>query len=70
MTKSYEFNWQKHVPEFMQEGAFFDRFDEVKMTHFSDVYEVPTIRNELMKIYHALTVKINRLITRLCQIHD
>ncbi|XP_061757014.1 1-phosphatidylinositol 4,5-bisphosphate phosphodiesterase beta-4-like isoform X1 [Nerophis ophidion] len=28
MTKSYEFNWQKHVPEFMQEGASFDRFDE------------------------------------------
>uniref|UniRef100_A0A3Q2YNK3 Phosphoinositide phospholipase C n=1 Tax=Hippocampus comes TaxID=109280 RepID=A0A3Q2YNK3_HIPCM len=28
MTKSYEFNWQKHVPEFMQEGAPFDRFDE------------------------------------------
>lgn len=33
MTKSYEFNWQKHLPEFMQEGASFDRFDEVKMTH-------------------------------------
>lgn len=30
MTKSYEFNWQKHLPEFMQEGASFDRFDEVK----------------------------------------
>lgn len=29
MTKSYEFNWQKHLPEFMQEGASFDRFDEV-----------------------------------------
>uniref|UniRef100_H3CZG3 1-phosphatidylinositol 4,5-bisphosphate phosphodiesterase n=1 Tax=Tetraodon nigroviridis TaxID=99883 RepID=H3CZG3_TETNG len=28
MTKSYEFNWQKHLPEFMQEGAYFDRFDE------------------------------------------
>ncbi|KAM9355314.1 1-phosphatidylinositol 4,5-bisphosphate phosphodiesterase beta-4 isoform 1-T1 [Pholidichthys leucotaenia] len=28
MTKSYEFNWQKHVPEFMQEGTSFDRFDE------------------------------------------
>ncbi|XP_077443256.1 1-phosphatidylinositol 4,5-bisphosphate phosphodiesterase beta-4 isoform X1 [Stigmatopora argus] len=28
MTKSYEFNWQKNVPEFMQEGASFDRFDE------------------------------------------
>ncbi|KAM9778639.1 1-phosphatidylinositol 4,5-bisphosphate phosphodiesterase beta-4-like [Syngnathus typhle] len=28
MTKSYEFNWQKHVPEFMQHGAPFDRFDE------------------------------------------
>lgn len=35
MTKSYEFNWQKHLPEFMQEGASFDRFDEVKM--ISDV---------------------------------
>lgn len=30
MTKSYEFNWQKHLPEFMQEGASFDRFDEVR----------------------------------------
>lgn len=30
MTKSYEFNWQKHLPEFMQEGAPFDRFDEVR----------------------------------------
>lgn len=29
MTKSYEFNWQKRVPEFLQEGAAFDRFDEV-----------------------------------------
>ncbi|KAG7465861.1 hypothetical protein MATL_G00158310 [Megalops atlanticus] len=28
MAKVYEFNWQKHIPEFMQEGAFFDRFDE------------------------------------------
>uniref|UniRef100_A0A665V562 1-phosphatidylinositol 4,5-bisphosphate phosphodiesterase n=1 Tax=Echeneis naucrates TaxID=173247 RepID=A0A665V562_ECHNA len=28
MTKSYEFNWQKHLPEFMQEGNSFDRFDE------------------------------------------
>ncbi|KAM9782942.1 1-phosphatidylinositol 4,5-bisphosphate phosphodiesterase beta-4 [Neosynchiropus ocellatus] len=28
MTKSYEFNWQKHLPKFMQEGASFDRFDE------------------------------------------
>uniref|UniRef100_A0A8C7JG10 1-phosphatidylinositol 4,5-bisphosphate phosphodiesterase n=1 Tax=Oncorhynchus kisutch TaxID=8019 RepID=A0A8C7JG10_ONCKI len=30
MTKSYEFNWQKHLPGFMQEGASFDRFDEVR----------------------------------------
>uniref|UniRef100_A0A7N6B5I1 1-phosphatidylinositol 4,5-bisphosphate phosphodiesterase n=1 Tax=Anabas testudineus TaxID=64144 RepID=A0A7N6B5I1_ANATE len=28
MTKSYEFNWQKPLHEFMQEGASFDRFDE------------------------------------------
>lgn len=28
MTKSYEFNWQRPLPEFMQEGALFDRFDE------------------------------------------
>ncbi|XP_068432820.1 1-phosphatidylinositol 4,5-bisphosphate phosphodiesterase beta-4-like isoform X1 [Clinocottus analis] len=28
MTKSYEFNWQKHLPEFMQDGASFERFDE------------------------------------------
>uniref|UniRef100_A0A8D0CN39 1-phosphatidylinositol 4,5-bisphosphate phosphodiesterase n=1 Tax=Scleropages formosus TaxID=113540 RepID=A0A8D0CN39_SCLFO len=28
MTKSYEFNWRKHIPDFMQEGAVFDRFDE------------------------------------------
>ena len=34
MTKSYEFNWQKHLPEFMQEGASFDRFDEVKILNF------------------------------------
>ncbi len=29
MTKSYEFNWQKHIPDFLQEGSVFDRFDEV-----------------------------------------
>ena len=40
MTKSYEFNWQKHLPEFMQEGASFDRFDEVKMTHFLGCLEM------------------------------
>ncbi|KAG7460715.1 hypothetical protein MATL_G00201710 [Megalops atlanticus] len=28
MTKSYEFNWQKHLPDFMQEGAPFDRYEE------------------------------------------
>ncbi|KAL0967715.1 hypothetical protein UPYG_G00255940 [Umbra pygmaea] len=28
MTKSYEFNWQKALSVFMQEGASFDRFDE------------------------------------------
>lgn len=28
MTKSYEFNWQRNVPAFLQEGATFDRFDE------------------------------------------
>ncbi|KAK7134131.1 hypothetical protein R3I94_015854 [Phoxinus phoxinus] len=28
MTKSYQFNWQKRVPDFLQEGAAFDRFDE------------------------------------------
>ncbi|XP_064196852.1 1-phosphatidylinositol 4,5-bisphosphate phosphodiesterase beta-4-like isoform X2 [Anguilla rostrata] len=28
MTKSYEFNWQKQVPAFLQEGASFDRFEE------------------------------------------
>uniref|UniRef100_A0A671T6E5 Phosphoinositide phospholipase C n=1 Tax=Sinocyclocheilus anshuiensis TaxID=1608454 RepID=A0A671T6E5_9TELE len=34
MTKSYEFNWQKHIPDFLQEGAVFDRFDEVNIhTH-------------------------------------
>lgn len=33
MTKSYEFNWQKHVPDFLQEGAVFDRFDEVMQSH-------------------------------------
>ncbi len=32
MTKSYEFNWQKHIPDFLQEGAVFDRFDEVVHT--------------------------------------
>ncbi|TRY57928.1 hypothetical protein DNTS_009817 [Danionella cerebrum] len=28
MTKLYEFNWQKHIPDFLQEGALFDRYDE------------------------------------------
>uniref|UniRef100_A0AAY4C1I5 1-phosphatidylinositol 4,5-bisphosphate phosphodiesterase n=1 Tax=Denticeps clupeoides TaxID=299321 RepID=A0AAY4C1I5_9TELE len=28
MTKLYEFNWQRNVPEFLQEGATFDKFDE------------------------------------------
>lgn len=35
MTKSYEFNWQKHVPSFLQEGAIFDRFDEVNLRSFA-----------------------------------
>ncbi|XP_066524106.1 1-phosphatidylinositol 4,5-bisphosphate phosphodiesterase beta-4 isoform X2 [Hoplias malabaricus] len=28
MAKAYEFNWQRPVPCCMQEGAYFDRFDE------------------------------------------
>ncbi|XP_069464397.1 1-phosphatidylinositol 4,5-bisphosphate phosphodiesterase beta-4 isoform X2 [Ambystoma mexicanum] len=28
MAKQYEFNWQKVVPSFMQDGAFFDRYEE------------------------------------------
>ncbi|XP_040207636.1 1-phosphatidylinositol 4,5-bisphosphate phosphodiesterase beta-4 isoform X1 [Rana temporaria] len=28
MAKPYEFNWQKAVPAFMQEGAVFDRYEE------------------------------------------
>ncbi|XP_068088624.1 1-phosphatidylinositol 4,5-bisphosphate phosphodiesterase beta-4 isoform X8 [Hyperolius riggenbachi] len=28
MAKAYEFNWQKAVPAFMQEGAVFDRYEE------------------------------------------
>ncbi|RXN18662.1 1-phosphatidylinositol 4,5-bisphosphate phosphodiesterase beta-4-like isoform X1 [Labeo rohita] len=28
MAKPYEFNWLRPVPHFMQEGAYFDRFDE------------------------------------------
>ncbi|KAK2879184.1 hypothetical protein Q8A67_019975 [Cirrhinus molitorella] len=28
MAKPYEFNWQRPVPHFMQDGAYFDRFDE------------------------------------------
>ncbi|XDV43730.1 hypothetical protein PO909_012154 [Leuciscus waleckii] len=28
MAKPYKFNWQRSVPHFMQEGAYFDRFDE------------------------------------------
>ncbi|XP_053315485.1 1-phosphatidylinositol 4,5-bisphosphate phosphodiesterase beta-4 [Spea bombifrons] len=28
MAKPYEFNWQKAVPSFMQEGAMFDRYEE------------------------------------------
>lgn len=30
MAKPYEFNWQKEVPSFLQEGAVFDRYEEVK----------------------------------------
>lgn len=30
MTKLYEFDWQKSIPEFVQEGAIFDRFEEVR----------------------------------------
>uniref|UniRef100_A0A8C5MSV2 1-phosphatidylinositol 4,5-bisphosphate phosphodiesterase n=1 Tax=Leptobrachium leishanense TaxID=445787 RepID=A0A8C5MSV2_9ANUR len=28
MAKPYEFNWQKNVPSFMQDGAVFDRYEE------------------------------------------
>ncbi|XP_063040753.1 1-phosphatidylinositol 4,5-bisphosphate phosphodiesterase beta-4 [Engraulis encrasicolus] len=28
MARAYEFNWQKPLPAFMQEGAYFDRFEE------------------------------------------
>ncbi|XP_073734484.1 1-phosphatidylinositol 4,5-bisphosphate phosphodiesterase beta-4 isoform X5 [Callorhinus ursinus] len=28
MAKPYEFNWQKEVPSFLQEGAIFDRYEE------------------------------------------
>ncbi|KAM4042339.1 1-phosphatidylinositol 4,5-bisphosphate phosphodiesterase beta-4 isoform 2-T4 [Anomaloglossus baeobatrachus] len=28
MAKPYEFNWQKAVPTFMQDGAMFDRYEE------------------------------------------
>ncbi|KAM3931517.1 1-phosphatidylinositol 4,5-bisphosphate phosphodiesterase beta-4 isoform 2-T4 [Leptodactylus fuscus] len=28
MAKPYEFNWQKPVPSFMQDGAMFDRYEE------------------------------------------
>ncbi|XP_056423818.1 1-phosphatidylinositol 4,5-bisphosphate phosphodiesterase beta-4 isoform X1 [Hyla sarda] len=28
MAKPYEFNWQKAVPSFMQDGALFDRYEE------------------------------------------
>ncbi|XP_010353582.1 1-phosphatidylinositol 4,5-bisphosphate phosphodiesterase beta-4 isoform X3 [Rhinopithecus roxellana] len=28
MAKPYEFNWQKEVPSFLQEGAVFDRYEE------------------------------------------
>ncbi|TRY92504.1 hypothetical protein DNTS_028203, partial [Danionella cerebrum] len=28
MSKPYEFHWQRPVPCFMQDGAYFDRFDE------------------------------------------
>ena len=30
MAKPYEFNWQKEVPSFLQEGAVFDRYEEVR----------------------------------------
>jgi len=35
MAKPYEFNWQKPVPSFMQDGAVFDRYEEVRgQLHF------------------------------------
>lgn len=35
MAKPYEFNWQKEVPSFLQEGAIFDRYEEVKKYYSS-----------------------------------
>ena len=65
MTKSYEFNWQKHLPEFMQEGASFDRFDEVNAFGFSAM-----CNKYINKIKTASNVKINSPLTCPCQIHD
>lgn len=60
MTKSYEFNWQKHLPVFMQEGASFDRFDEVRrgLRHlkccaiFSVLLSPPTLKDHSSKTTH------------------
>uniref|UniRef100_A0A8B9LEH7 Phosphoinositide phospholipase C n=1 Tax=Astyanax mexicanus TaxID=7994 RepID=A0A8B9LEH7_ASTMX len=39
MAKAYEFNWQRAVPDCLQEGAYFDRFDEVRKT-FTFLYVI------------------------------
>lgn len=39
MAKPYEFNWQKEVPSFLQEGAIFDRYEEVKKGYWSFLSE-------------------------------
>uniref|UniRef100_A0A8D0HA25 1-phosphatidylinositol 4,5-bisphosphate phosphodiesterase n=1 Tax=Sphenodon punctatus TaxID=8508 RepID=A0A8D0HA25_SPHPU len=34
MAKPYEFNWQKQVPSFLQDGAVFDRYEEVRVLFY------------------------------------
>ncbi|XP_016090392.1 1-phosphatidylinositol 4,5-bisphosphate phosphodiesterase beta-4-like [Sinocyclocheilus grahami] len=38
MAKPYEFNWQRPVPHFMLEGAYFDRFDEDPLVFESNCF--------------------------------
>ncbi|XP_021322946.2 1-phosphatidylinositol 4,5-bisphosphate phosphodiesterase beta-4 isoform X1 [Danio rerio] len=38
MAKPYEFNWQRPVPQFMQKGACFDRFDEDPLVFESNCF--------------------------------
>ncbi|KAL2099324.1 hypothetical protein ACEWY4_005804 [Coilia grayii] len=46
MARAYEFNWQKPLPAFMQEGAYFDRFEEDPKT-LSSLEAMGRLENDL-----------------------